>query len=144
MEWWLWLVVGFLLLGAELIVPGGLFLLFFGFGAVVVGLLSLLGVLWSEWLQWLLFSLISISSLILLRARLMQHFGVKTSAAPDIDSMVGDIATPLDSIPPGATGKAELRGSAWSAQNTSQRELSKGQRCRVERVEGLTIFISPI
>lgn len=144
MEWWLWLVTGFLLLGAELVVPGGLFLLFFGFGAVVVGLLTFVGILGPDWLQWLLFSVVSVVALVLLRARLMQHFGVKVSAAPDIDSMVGDLAVPLEAISAGSSGKAELRGSTWSAQNTTSQELQKGQRCRVERVEGLTIFISPM
>ena len=39
MLWWAWLLVGFLLVVAELLTPGGFYLLFFGLAGVVVGLL---------------------------------------------------------------------------------------------------------
>ena len=69
---------------------------------------------------------------------------LKLDGAPDnVDSMVGETAVPLDDIAPGAVGRAELRGSAWSARNTSAVTLARGQRCRVVRVEHLMIFLEP-
>jgi len=38
-------------------------------------------------------------------------------------------------------GKAELRGTAWTAHNVDARPLVKGQRGRVVRVDGLTLDI---
>ena len=57
--------------------------------------------------------------------------------------MVGETATPLDDIAPGAVGRAELRGSAWSARNASGVTIARGQRCRVVKVERLMIFLEP-
>jgi membrane protein implicated in regulation of membrane protease activity len=64
-------------------------------------------------------------------------------AGEDVDSMVGETAVPLDDIAPGAVGRAELRGSAWSARNASSGVLARGQRCRVVRVDRLMIFLEP-
>ncbi len=40
-----------------------------------------------------------------------------------------------------AAEKAELRGVPWSARAASGIALRKGQRCRVERVDGLTLWV---
>ena len=40
MLWWVWILLGFLLLLAEVLTPGGLYLLFFGVAAILVGLLA--------------------------------------------------------------------------------------------------------
>ena len=64
MEWWLWVVLGFGLLGCELLNPGGFFFLFFGLGAIVVGALAGLGVATEAWVQWLLFTVVSLVCLI--------------------------------------------------------------------------------
>ena len=61
----------------------------------------------------------------------------------DVDSLVGEVATPLDDIVPGAVGRAELRGTVWSARNESPLAVIKGQRCRVVRIDGLMIFLVP-
>ena len=43
----------------------------------------------------------------------------------DVDSLVGEVAMPLEDIVPGAVGRAELRGTVWSARNaTSARRSS--------------------
>jgi inner membrane protein len=40
-----------------------------------------------------------------------------------------------------SVGKAEMRGTAWNTRNIGDQPLARGQRCRVERVEGLMIFV---
>jgi membrane protein implicated in regulation of membrane protease activity len=60
-----------------------------------------------------------------------------------VDALEGETAIVLDDLAPGAVGKAELRGTSWTAQNAGAAALSRGQRCRVVRVEGLTLFIRP-
>ena len=43
MEWWMWLAGGLALVVAELATPSGFFIIFFGLGALTVGVLGGLG-----------------------------------------------------------------------------------------------------
>jgi membrane protein implicated in regulation of membrane protease activity len=147
MQWWLWLVLGLLLMGGEILTPGGFFVIFFGVGALVVGALAGFGLAGPHWMQWLLFSVISVGALLLFRGKLVAL--TRASGPPSnvaglgagVDALVGELVTPMDDLAPGAVGKAELRGTSWSARNDSERALARGQRCRVTRVDGLTLFI---
>jgi inner membrane protein len=40
MEWWIWIVLGLVLLLGEVVTPGGFYILFFGIGAIFVGILA--------------------------------------------------------------------------------------------------------
>ena len=140
--WWHWLVLGLILIGAELAAAGGFFIIFFGLGALVVGLLARAGLAGPLWVQLLLFSGLSIGGLLLFRTRLLalvQH----DPQAPSVDQLVGEIATVSGSLAPGDIGKVELRGSAWSARNESSTTLASGARVRVLRVEGLMLHVVP-
>jgi membrane protein implicated in regulation of membrane protease activity len=139
MAWWAWLILGLLLLAGELLTPGGLYLLFAGIGALVVGLLVLTGLGGPAWVQWVLFSVISVSSLWLLRGRLARNRA--QSDIETIDSLVGQrirISTPIE---PGAVGRGEYRGSVWEVQNLGSEALDAGTLCRINRVDGVTISV---
>lgn len=140
MPWWTWLLIGLALLGVEVFTPGGFFVLFFGVGALVVGALVGLGIGGPAWVQWLTFSVVSVVSLLLFRSRLLARFGQDTPGAR-LDTLEGEVAIPLEDLVPAAVGKAELRGTVWSALNDDDRILFKGQRCRVVRVDGLTLYV---
>ena len=140
MYWWLWLVLGLIFVGLEVLTPGGFYALFFGIGALAVG--SLAGFGWSGpiWLQWLLFSAISLLSLLCFRPHLVR--ATRSKERPDpIDTLEGEIALLVDDLPPDAVGRAELRGTTWTVRNGDKRLLVRGQRCRVSRVDGLTLWI---
>ena len=47
----------------------------------------------------------------------------------------------LADLPPGGVGKAELRGTSWTARNEGERPLATGERARVTRVDGLTLWL---
>lgn len=141
MPWWLWVLFGLGLLLLEILTPGGFYVLFFGLGAIVVGVLVGLEVSGPDWFQWLLFSGFSIVSLLLFRSPLLAKFKTQERQVSDIDSLVGEVVTLLEDLPPGAIGKAELRGTAWNARNGGEHGLQKGQHCRVQRVEGLTLWV---
>jgi inner membrane protein len=142
MAWWLWVLFGFGLVACELLTPGGFFFIFFGLGAVSVGGLVWLGFADSAALQWFLFSLISLVFLVPLRGRLVRWMGAGEAAtAASVDALVGQVAVLLDDLPPGQLGKAELRGSSWNARNADQRALRRGERGKVTRVEGLTLWL---
>ena len=92
------------------------------------------------WFEWLMFSIGSVVMLLFFRKRLIQLW---QPGASDIDSLVGETALPLETIRPGAIGRAELRGTVWSARNAHDGELARGQRARVQRVDGLTLYLVP-
>lgn len=142
MVWWAWMLGGFFLLLGELLTPGGFFIFFFGVGALVTGALAAAGVVLSPALQWLVFSAVSIASLLLFRKPLLARIGPRdvVGGPPDV---IGETAVALVAIPPGEIGQAELRGTPWRARNVSPRGLAAGERCRVQRVDGLTVELIP-
>jgi membrane protein implicated in regulation of membrane protease activity len=140
MEWWLWLLVGLVLAALELASTGGFYLIFFGVSAMFIGLMGAMGLAGPLWLQWLVFTILSVVLLLAFRRPILRMMNVDTGP---VDSLVGEFAIALDAIQPGAIGRAELRGSTWSARNLHSAEVARGQRCRVERVDGLMLFLLP-
>ena len=143
MVWWLWVLLGLGLLAFEVLTPGGFFALFFGLAALLVGALTGLDASGPLWLQWLLFSGISVGFVLLLRRPLLARVKTTPRSLPPIDSLLGEVATLLEDLPPGAVGRAELRGSGWTVRSVEPKTLAKGARCRVERVDGFTLWIRP-
>jgi len=139
MPWWGWLVLGLLLCGAELLLPGGFYLLFFGVGALSVGALLLFGLALPIWLQWLLFSAVPVALLVTLRSRLMGSLAVPEGDVDD--ALVGEWVTCSAAVAAHREGSGELRGSVWSVHNCGELALAPGERCRVERVVGLTLHV---
>jgi membrane protein implicated in regulation of membrane protease activity len=143
MLWWYWIFLGLLLLAADLITPGGFYLLFFGLAALAVGAIAASDLIQPAWVQWLLFSVLSVVSLLAFRGPLMARMKSLEGSRSDVDTMMGETAVLLDDLTPGGTGKAEMRGSTWTARNAGDVSLTKGQRVRVERVDGLTLSVKP-
>lgn len=141
MIWWYWMFFGLALIGAEIMSPGGFYLLFFGIAAVMVGALVGMDVVQVAWLQWLLFSILAVLSLLSLRKPLIRLTHGHPPQA--MDTMVGESAILLEELQPGQTGKAELRGSTWSARNIGTVPLSSGQRATVAKVDGLMLWVKP-
>jgi inner membrane protein len=140
MTWWIWILVGLGLLFVELATPGSFVAFFFGLAGIVVGALAALGWAGPGWFQWLLFSGLAVLMLALLRGPLHARLNLAGSAKA-VDSLVGEGGVILDDVPEGGVGKVEVRGSSWSARGAQA--LSKGQRCRVDRVDGLTLWVRP-
>lgn len=141
-EWWHWLVLGLLLVLFELATPGGFYIVFFGVGALVVGLLAAAGIGGPVWVQILLFAVISVTTLLMFRSRVLKWMQIDPQL-PAVDQLVGEIGVVLTAMAPGDIGKVELRGSAWSARNVSEGVLGAGTRSRVVRVDGLTLMVGP-
>lgn len=139
MTWSYWLFMGLALAGAEMLSPGGFYLLFFGMAALIVGALAGLGIVQTAWLEWLLFSILAVVSLLLFRGPLSRM--TKSSPTNVVDSMVGESAVLLDDLPSGHTGKAELRGTTWTTRNEGDSPLTKGQRAIVTKVDGLMLWV---
>jgi membrane protein implicated in regulation of membrane protease activity len=140
MLWWHWLIIGLVLVALELAASGGFYVIFFGIAALAIGGLRLVDAAGPLWMQLLLFSVIAVASLLAFRSPLMRMMQLD-SPGRDVDSLVGDTATPLEDIAAGAVGRAEMRGAAWSARNDDAVPLARGQRCTVVKVDRLTISI---
>ena len=140
MRWWGWIVVGALLLSSELFVPTDFFLVFLGVAALdrsegsgspvsrfrsgASGCSSAR----SRWCCWWRCGGAS-------KRRL-------PAGDPRVDdTLVGEIALIHERLDAGATGRAELRGSQWTARNADATPLEPGARARVERVEGLVLHV---
>lgn len=137
MSWWLWVLFGIGLLVVELVTPGGLFALFFGIGALLTAVIAAIGA--GDTVQWLAFTVLSLVLLATLRRTLQER--LRSRASAPVDAIVGQEVTLLADLPQGGEGQAELRGVPWSARAASGAPLRKGQRCRVERVEGVTLWV---
>jgi membrane protein implicated in regulation of membrane protease activity len=142
MLWWHWLVIGLILVALEMAASGGFYVIFFGIAALAIAGLHVLDWAGPIWFQLVLFSAISIGSLLIFRSPLLTWMQVG-GPGKDVDSLVGDIALPLEDIPAGAVGRAELRGAVWSARNQDATTLARGERCKVVEVDRLMIFLKP-
>jgi membrane protein implicated in regulation of membrane protease activity len=141
MIWWYWMVLGLALAALELVTPGGFFGIFFAVSAILIGLLELAGLIERDLVQWIMFPLIAVASLGFFRKPLLRW--MRGREADTVDTLVGEVAFPADTIPPGEHGRAELRGSMWAARNLDPSPLARGQRCRVVAVHGLALDLRP-
>ena len=142
MPWWIWIVTGLILAGLEAVLSGGeLYLLFIGAAALVVGFVALGGG-YAMTTQLFVFCVVAGGSLIFFRKRLSDR--LKSGAVDrEVDTFIGERARAVHDLAGGGEGKVEFRGSAWNGRNLDGRMIPAGQMCRVEKVEGLTLWVRP-
>ena len=104
-----------------------------------VGLLAAFESAGPTWFQFVLFSILSIFSLWFFREKLLEV--TRGPTTDRVDTYIGETAVALEDISANGIGKAEMRGTPWNTRNLSGRPLTRGERCKVERVEGLTLFV---
>lgn len=138
MTWWIWILIAFGLLAIEF-VSTTLHLGLFAVGAFVVAILIAVGVPLPLWGQLIVFTVVSLVSLLVFRPMLVRK--LRLDRPNKVDTMVGETAVPLEDLGVGCTGRAEMRGTTWSARNVGTTALARGQRCTVESVDGLVLHI---
>lgn len=136
---WLGLIVLFLL--AEAACPIHLVSIWFAVGAVVALITALLN--GAIWLQITLFALVSIGLLIalwpLVRRVLNPH-----RTATNVDSVIGSLARVTHPIcNTDAQGQVKIGGMEWTARSTSGDSIPDGTLVRIDRIEGVKVFVSP-
>ena len=55
---------------------------------------------------------------------------------------VGRVTTAIDNVE--AHGQVKLGGMEWTARSTSGDPIAKGTEIRVDRVEGVKVFVTPV
>lgn len=139
MPWWGWIVVGAALLASEIAVDAQFYLIFLGIAAIVVGLGLLSGIPAPAWAQWAAFGILSVIALVAFRQKV--YSAIRGSAPGIEDTLIGAEAVAIDSIAPGSTGRAELRGSVWQARNGGTVAIASGTRVRVESAHGVVLNV---
>ena len=141
MSWWGWMIIGAILVGAEMLaIDAQFYLVFLGVSAIVVGLAALLGIEMALWVQWSAFAALSLISFFTFRKALYEK--IRGGAVGFRESIAGDTVTIGEDLAPGANGRAEHRGSKWTVKNVGGDVIAAGTRVQVVKVEGLTLHVS--
>ena len=141
MTWWSWMILGAVLLGAELFaVDAQFYLVFLGVSAALVGFAAMFGVAIPEWGQWLAFVVLSLFFFFTFRRAL--YGKIRGSGADYRASIAGESVRILTDLEPGADGRTEYRGSKWTVHNAGSTKINGGTRATVTRVDGLTLHVS--
>ena len=140
MTWWGWMILGAVLLGAELFaVDAQFYLVFLGVSAAVVGLASLFGLVMPEWAQWLAFAILALVFFVTFRKALYQKL---RHGGPGFENPISSASiTVTDEVAPGSDSRAEYRGSEWTIRNVGDSAIAAGSRAKVVKVDGLTLHV---
>ena len=135
---WLVLLVVFLIAEASTVT---LVSLWFAAGSLIALIAGLLGA--ALWLQVLLFLAVSVLSLTALRP-LVRKFIHPRLTATNVDSVIGSTGLVTASIENvSASGQVKLGAMEWTARSTSGAPIPEGTMVRVDRIEGVKVFVSP-
>lgn len=135
---WLVLMVVFLAVEAATVTMVSLW---FAAGSLAALLVSLLG--GPLWLQIFVGLTVSAAALALLRPLLRKHFTPKLTRT-NVDSVVGSkgyVTIAIDNV--AAEGQVKLGGMVWTARSTSGESIAPGTLVKVDRIEGVKVFVSP-
>ena len=136
---WLILMVVFLVVEGSTVT---LVSLWFAAGALAAMLASLLG--GALWLQILLFLAVSAVLLTALRPMVKKHLNPKLTAT-NVDSVIGStglVTAAIDNV--SAAGQVKLGAMVWTARSTDGTPISVGTLVKVDKIEGVKAFVSPM
>jgi membrane protein implicated in regulation of membrane protease activity len=141
MTWWTWMILGAILLGAELLaIDAQFYLVFIGISAALVGLAGLLGIAMPEWAQWVTFGGLALVFMFTFRRALYEK--VHGESPGFNDTMEGELVKMDINIAPGDDMRVKHRGSEWKALNVGDAEIVEGSRAKIVAVKGLTLHLS--
>lgn len=140
MPFWGWIVVGALLLAAEMtVVDAQFYLVFVGVSALATGGAVWLAGPFAPAVDWALFGGLCIVFLAAFRRRLYER--IRRVDGEVSQGTVGEVAIAREMIGPGARGRVELRGAVWQAHNVGDSEIRDGERARVLATQGLVLEV---
>ena len=115
--------------------------LWFAFGALASLIAGLLGA--ELWLQAVLFLGVSAVLLACLRPLVRKRLTPRITPT-NVDSVVGTqgfVTADIDNV--SAAGQVKLGAMYWTARSTSGEPITEGTLVRVDRIEGVKVFVSP-
>ncbi|OCW59364.1 NfeD family protein [Hoeflea olei] len=139
---WSWWIVGLVFLGLEILVPG-VFLLWIGLAAIVVGALSFLlwgADLWSWQLQMLVFAVLSlVFAVVGRRITAANARSDQPMLNRRVEGLVGRTATLEEPIRDGK-GRVRLDDTTWIVQGP---EMPAGARVRIVMAQAGCLTVEP-
>ncbi len=141
MLWWHWMILGAVILGAELLmIDAQFYLVFLGLSAALVGLAELFGIALPEWGQWTAFAALSLLSFFTFRKSLYEK--IRGGDSADFhESIAGETLNIRDELAAGGESRTDFRGSKWTVRNTGSAAIPAGGRAKVVKVDGLTLHV---
>ena len=140
MLWWQWMVLGAILLGAEMFaIDAQFYLVFLGVSAALVGLAGLFGISMDLWVQWTVFAVLSLIFMFTFRRQL--YMKIRGNVEGFKDSLSGVTVRVAEDLAAGAESRLQYRGTDWTARNVGSTSIPGGSRARVVKAEGLTLHI---
>ncbi len=140
MTWWTWMILGAVLLGAELMaIDAQFYLVFLGLSAALVGFAGMLGIAMPEWAQWTAFAALSLVSFFTFRKSLYEK--IRGGAIGFRETISGESVDIADDLAAGDESRVEFRGTKWTVRNTGSGVISAGSRAKVVKVDGLTLHV---
>ncbi len=141
MQWmaWLWLALLLLFIYMEAATVT-MVSAWFAVGALTALIASLFGA--ELWLQVTLFVVVSGVLLAALRPVARKYFTPKLTST-NVDAVIGKegiVCVNIDNI--NGTGTVKLGGMEWSARSSDGRNIAEGTRIRVDKIEGVKVFVS--
>ena len=138
----IWLVLLILFLVVEAACAVHLVCLWFAVGALVALFAAIAGA--AAWLQVSLFLVVSCVLLALLWP-LVKKFLNPSHVATNIDSVIGScglVTEDIDNV--SGLGQVKLGSMYWTARSTSSEPLATGTKVKVDSIEGVKVFVSPV
>lgn len=141
-EWWHWIVGGLGLMLAELAIPA-FYIIWFGLGALLVGLLMLIAPGLSSTLQMLIWIAASLAMVVLWFRVFRQGFQKTRSGTADGEA-IGEIGLLVAGVAPFAKGKVRFQRPVLGSEEwvcLADTEIAAGERVRVISIEGSFVKI---
>lgn len=140
MTWWSWMVLGAVLLGAELLaIDAQFYLIFLGLSAALVGLAGMFGLVMPEWAQWMAFAILSLVFFFTFRRSLYEK--IRGGAVGFRETLTGNTVDVDTDLAAGAEARIEYRGTRWTAKNIGNDTIAGGSKARVVKADGLTLHV---
>jgi len=140
MLWWHWMVLGAVILGAELFaIDAQFYLVFLGVSAALVGLADLVGISMPEWAQWTTFAVLSLVSFFTFRKSLYQK--IRGGAVGFRETISGSTVNIKEELAAGGESRTDFRGTKWTVRNIGSEPIVAGSRAKVVKVDGLTLHV---
>ncbi len=139
----IWLIIGVILIVAEIIIPGAV-LFFIGASCVLTGLLIHFGHISGFVEISLTFFLSSIFMVLLFRSLFLRLLPGKSTVSntDELQDSLGDMVEVVETITPYRRGRIRYRGTTWDAQ--SDHHLEQGEKAIIEGRDGQCWIIRPL
>lgn len=137
-----WFALLLIFLIVEAACPIHLVSIWFAAGSLVAMLAAYLG--GPAWLQIALFLVVSCTLVALLWPFIKKFLNPRLKKT-NLDAVIGSeglVTTDIDNV--SAQGQVKLGAMEWTARSTSGRPISQGTLIRVDRIEGVKVFVSPV